>query len=1151
MALRFTRLRISGFKSFVEPTEFLIEPGMTGLVGPNGCGKSNLVEAMQWVMGETSAKKMRGGEMDDVIFSGSTTRPARNLAEVSLTVDNADRGAPAAFNDADELVVVRRIERGSGSSYRINGREVRAQDVKLLFADSASGAHSTALVGQGEIGDVIAAKPAARRSLLEEAAGISGLHARRHEAELRLRGAETNMVRLDDALTMLEDQLRGLKRQARQAARYRNISGHIRRAEAVVLYHGWSEADAAGTAALADLDAAERAAAERAAAAARAATAHTGAAESIPDLRQAEAAEAARLQRLTLARGALDAEERRVENSRAEIAGRLEQTAADAARETALAADAADALARLDEERGRLDAGEVEDSAADRRALARAEAAEALARQEAVVDDLTGRVAAGEAWRAALEQRIEDERARVARLEAEAAALAEARQRLAAETAEQSASGGDPVADARRRAEIAREAGRGAARARIAAQAAHSKLRDSLATRESRAAALRAEIDTHAALSPEPEGWRWPPLIDSLSVRPGYERALAAALGDDLAAAADAKAPAHWRQVEASAPPPPLPPGAEPLGNAVEGPALLARRLAQVGVVTAPDGARLHASLAQGQRLVSREGDLWRWDGYTVAAAASAPQAKRLARRERVRALRGDLDTAEAALAELRAKLGAADAAVAGAVSADESAAEAARALDAALAETLDARAQAAESAARRASRLSALEETAARLAADAAEAGERRVKAETALREAADPRKERSAIEDARGDLMELRGALAVEQAWEARRRREAEERVARHAAIVEEQGSWRRRAEEARRQIETLGRRRAEAESRLAALKKRPGQIAAERAAILAKIDAAERARAAAADRLVEAEEVLRARERDLKAAELALSAAREDRVRAEAALSHAEAATRDVVRRIAETLECAPEETLAVAGIADHTALPDADTAAKRIERLRRERDNMGPVNLRAEAEAAAVNQQFEALDAERADLVAAIARLRQGISSLNREGRQRLLSAFENVNDHFGKVFARLFGGGKAHLTLVDSDDALEAGLEIMASPPGKRLQVLSLLSGGEQALTALALLFAVFSTNPAPVCVLDEVDAPLDDANVERFCALVEDFAKKTATRFIVVTHNAYTMAAMNRLFGVTMRERGVSQIVSVDLSRDRVLQAAE
>ena len=287
--MQFTRLKLSGFKSFVDPTELVIENGMTGIVGPNGCGKSNLVEALRWVMGETSAKQMRGGEMDDVIFAGTAHRPSRNVAEVSLGLDNSGRDAPSAFNEHTELEVTRRIERASGSNYRVNGREVRARDVQLLFADAASGARSTALVSQGQIGALIGAKPTERRHLLEEAAGITGLHSRRHEAELRLRAAETNLDRLEDVIATLETQMQALKRQARQAARYRSLSGRIRKAEAALYYRRWSEAEAAFGEARDALRIADDQANQAARVAAQASAAQTEAAAHLPDLRKAEA----------------------------------------------------------------------------------------------------------------------------------------------------------------------------------------------------------------------------------------------------------------------------------------------------------------------------------------------------------------------------------------------------------------------------------------------------------------------------------------------------------------------------------------------------------------------------------------------------------------------------------------------------------------------------------------------------------------------------------------------------------------------------------------------------------------------------------------------------------------------------------------------
>jgi len=309
------------------------------------------------------------------------------------------------------------------------------------------------------------------------------------------------------------------------------------------------------------------------------------------------------------------------------------------------------------------------------------------------------------------------------------------------------------------------------------------------------------------------------------------------------------------------------------------------------------------------------------------------------------------------------------------------------------------------------------------------------------------------------------------------------------------------------------------------------------------------AESKRKAAADRLAEGEEALAEADRRLKAAEAALAQAREDRVRCEAGREQGEQSRQAIAERILERLECTPAQILEAGGVKEGEELPAEDVLEARVERLNRERQNMGPVNLRAEQEAREMAEQIETLETERADLIAAINRLRHGIAELNREGRERLLASFEEVNQHFQELFTRLFGGGRAHLTLTDPDDPLEAGLEIMASPPGKRLQILSLLSGGERALTALALLFAVFLTNPAPICILDEVDAPLDDANVDRFCNLLEEIAHTSSTRFLLITHHRLSMARMDRLFGVTMTEPGVSQLVSVDLREAEALRA--
>ncbi|MEC9022293.1 MAG: AAA family ATPase, partial [Pseudomonadota bacterium] len=343
----FTRLKITGFKSFVEPTELLIEPGLTGVVGPNGCGKSNLVEALRWVMGETSAKQMRGGEMDDVIFGGTDKRPARNLAEVAIGLDNSDRSAPAQFNGANELEITRRIERGEGSQYRVNGTEFRARDIHTLFADLATGARSTALVSQGRIGALINAKPKQRRHILEEAAGITGLHSRRHEAELKLRAAETNLERLDDLLGALEEQLKTLKRQARQATRYRNLSDHIRRAEAIAIHHQWNYAKADEKVAQKRLSDAEHIVEELTREVAIKSSHESDAASKLPGLRETEVAKAAVLQRLLIEKDGLEKEEERIDSEKREVENLLRQTKADIQREISLEKDADQALARL------------------------------------------------------------------------------------------------------------------------------------------------------------------------------------------------------------------------------------------------------------------------------------------------------------------------------------------------------------------------------------------------------------------------------------------------------------------------------------------------------------------------------------------------------------------------------------------------------------------------------------------------------------------------------------------------------------------------------------------------------------------------------------------------------------------------------------
>ncbi len=1150
--VQFTKFRIAGFKSFVDATELPIEPGLTGVVGPNGCGKSNLLESLRWAMGEGSAKAMRGNEMDDVIFNGTTERSARNIAEVVISLDNSDRTAPAKYNDTGEIEITRRIERGEGSNYRINGVDARARDVQLLFADISTGARSTAIVSQGRVGALINAKPAQRRLLLEEAAGITGLYSRRHEAELRLRGAENNMARLDDVVIALEGQMQGLKRQARQARRYRNIGGQIRSTEAVLLHLRWRSATSDLQAAQGGRARAEAEIAELAGRVAAGTARQAKAAEALPELRRLEAAAAAELQRLTLAREALDAEEAQIAEARDEYETRLEQTERDIARERALIEEARAAIGRLDEEAARHAAsgepvGEDDDAGASNEAVAEAEAT--LVSLEAELTRITEIAAEAEALRASAGERLESLRARRARLETRARAVEEERDLLAASTTASPVDSTGEAGAAETRLDEARQRSEAIEAAGTAARAKDMQARTALMRAEETLAALRAEQRGLIALSPNDEEIA-DPILGQVSVAEGYEAALGAALGEDLRASGDASAPLHWSEMTTDGAAPSLPEGCAPLADFVEAPKALARRLAQIGVIEdSAGGPDLARRLAQGQRLVSKDGAVWRWDGFTAAAGAAGPAEGQLRQARRLAELAGELAGAEATAEAGRQAAQTSESEAKDVVRAENEAREALRSAMAELGKARAAQAGAAKLAAERATRLTALDEAGEGLAGDLAELAEELEAAEAALARAPDSAPARAELQRQRALVEDHRARLLGLRQTRDRLEGEAEALRKRIVSMQQERTGWQSRIANSETQIEQLDDRRADASTALERLRSRPAEIEAKRAGLIDGLEASEEKRNLAAGRLTQAEDALAEIDKSLKQAEGALADAREERGRAQGAVAQGDQALAAVTERIAERLDCRPEEALAAGEVKDEENLPPLEDIERKLERLIRERDNMGPVNLRAEQESEELAQQIEVMQAEREDLTGAIARFRKAIAGLNSEGRTRLLASFEKVDTHFRELFVQLFGGGRAHLKLVESDDPLEAGLEIMAQPPGKRLQVMSLLSGGEQALTALSLLFAVFMTNPAPICVLDEVDAPLDDANVDRFCSLLDRITHETGTRFLLITHHRMTMARMDRLFGVTMAERGVSQLVSVDLREAQRLRA--
>jgi len=1141
--MQIRRLKLSGFKSFVEPAELRIEPGLTGVVGPNGCGKSNLLEAIRWVMGENSPKSMRSGGMEDVIFAGTATRPPRDFAEVVLQGETAD---------GEELDVTRRIERGAGSAYRVNGRDVRAKDVSLTFADAATGAHSPALVSQGKIAQVIAARPAERRQMLEEAAGIAGLHVRRRDAEGKLRQTEANLARLEDLMAGLDTQMASLRRQAKQAERYTRLSEEIRVSEARLVYARWRDAAAAATAAQAEAKAADArvAEAQNAVDAAQKAQ-HTAAAalaaarEELADRRDDSSAHGHRMAALGTQLEA--AEQRLADLARQKM--RLEEDRGEADRMTR---DAAEALARLGKDLAASEKSLAEDETRRPALAAKLEDQERSGRAaELAYAKATADHAGVEAeWRIA-QAATAQAQSRIDRLESEARRQDAARAALSASSdpdAAVSAAKGAAAKAAKSLAELRDVLAQQQARKqtlqdrRDETASAVSAARAELAGIEREYAALARDRDAREKRAAGRSGL--PAALDRVRAEKGYERALAAVLGRDARSPLGSPATSidgrFWTGRDA-----PQRVADSLAAHVRDCPPQLAARLALVHVANSDDGR----TLAPGEWLVTTAGALRRWDGF-VARGEGAAEAAQLEAENRFADLAARLPLLREAAAQAEAAQAAAQEELTdllrGLVAAERAVGEAAERERQAL-RALD-QAEAARD--RMAAQL-------AQLAASAADLADQRDAADADLAAAReklvslpDPDTGRAGLdaarhrhETARSMLQSATAELAAhDQALAVARERTAAQRA--------DMANWQARSGDAARRLSDFARRLEEIEQDQAVYAAKP-------AGLMREIEQGDGVRERLGKDLAEAEAVVAresaaAQQADRTFAETneTLSTAREARAGSAARAENEETRRAEMARISGERFQCPPPMLAGRFGF-DGEAVGNSSVESDEMERLAASRERIGPVNLVAAEELARLETEAGSSAEEQAELAEAVNRLRGSIGNLNREGRDRLRAAFEQVDGHFRRLFTRLFEGGQAHLALIDSDDPLEAGLEIFAQPPGKRLQSLTLLSGGEQALTAIALIFALFLNNPAPICVLDEVDAPLDDANIDRFCDLLEAMSRETRTRYLIVTHNAVTMSRMHRLFGVTMVEQGVSRLVSVDLGAAEELLAAE
>lgn len=1161
--IQFEKLRLTGFKSFVDKTEVEIGPGLTGIVGPNGCGKSNTVEALRWVMGENSAKRMRGGGMEDVIFAGTSSRPARNFAEVSLLLNNSTRTAPAQYNDSDEIEVTRRIERDQGSLYKINGKTCRARDVQMLFADTVTGANSPAMVSQGRVTAMINAKPQERRIVLEESAGVSGLYVRRHEAELRLRAADQNLQRVQDLVGSMEGRYNTLKKQSRQAQKYKNLSTQIRDLETTIAYLEWRLQVNRADAARKTFAEAESQVATHMATVVQLTRTQNQQAEDLPPLRKAEAEAAAALQAHKMELQRLEDKERDLQNQLEEAQAQYKQTIADRQHEEQSLKESGDILARLENEQRILsESRRNEESDLDQKKAIKAELEEKVLKLEADYEVFMQKTAETRAARQRIEQQINADQSRMLvaeeRLEKLSDDLARAKSQF---------DSNDEV-DGLKSSIVALESETTELRASFeAAEAEITKAREELeAARLQRQDAERkkSEIDSEIKaleriLNSDTQSL-FKPVLDDIKPDKGFEKALSRALGDTLMASKDKEAPSVFLDfAENTIETPALPSGTRKLEPHVQAPAYLKRALDFIAVVDTQDqGDVIAPQLKPGQSIVSLDGAYWRWDGLHIKAAASDRHAIQMQQKNRLEELTAEKPDVEWQYLESADKANAAQ----------EKQKEIQAKLDG-IRGQLRTKEQELSGGQSRLNRLTEqrsglfaeiakLEDALKRTEEDIVSYRENIVKFKEELSaynedmmasHAAEVEQLRTKLTDTRDSYNVAVRALDTLQQEQGRR-------MARMHVIADERNHHTNRSIRSKERMKDLEERETMLKDRVAEMENRPEAIDSNREDLMNKVHHLEKARDEAADRLATVEGELSETSRALKEAENIQTEARELRAHSQALVQSAQEQLDQIVANIAEAFEKQPQdlkEFATAADFSDEEHLPAVEPLKSQKEKFVRERDQIGPVNLQAEQEAEELETELGTIFKERDDLTQAIEELRGGIDKLNKEARERLTAAFETVNGHFKELFVKLFNGGQAHLKLIESEDPLQSGLEIYAQPPGKTLQSLSLLSGGEQTLASIALIFAMFLTNPSPICVLDEIDAPLDDANVDRVCNLLDDLAARGQTRFMVITHHRLTMARMDRLYGVTMSERGVSQLVSVDLAKQQLdfLEAAE
>jgi len=1135
--MKFKSIRISGFKSFLESTEIPIDNGLTGIVGPNGCGKSNIVEAMKWVMGENSARQMRGDGMDDIIFSGTNERPARNFAEVSIKLDNTEKKAPSNFNHFDEIEISRKIEREKGSIYRVNGKQVRSRDIQLIFADNGTGARSSGIVSQGRISQIIDSSPENRRVILEEAANIKGLHSRRHEAELKLNGATDNLSRLLDIEQTYNEQLVELEKQARKASRYRSVGERLRKAESTLFIKllNSSETDlknfkneleiATDRVNQAQLDVSKNTKSKLVAF------------DKIPELKKIEAEKAAFLQSLNINKIRLEEEKSSANKTLDNIFNQISQIEIDIEREEEIKEDSKKSLLNLEDEEKKL---KTESKAFEGKIDQAISLVKELKKKSDEADQdlssINSKIYSINSNKENIEKRITDLKEKIKKSEFQIPQFNILEEEKSFKENKAKIIKGRKLLEEKNKLLLTKKNEYEAIKKIL------NDLNKAKTEADYKVNITKAELNSLSSLLGHDTSSK-ETLENSIDSFASLEKSIGSILGETLLAPVlsnldTPKNTPFWRKNLKGIIETKLPDGVKPIIKNIKNNSILDLALLGVGIVDNEKIAfKLQDKLSFGQALTTVEGGLWRWDGFVQPPQVQNSYSERLQNIAKLRSLEKEFPNLENRQKSIQINID------------------------------------------KNESYINVIEKNILELESqiyDLIEANNNlnllNTKIESKIGSSKILVKEHQNIIDLSNKELNLlnkelinssnlplllteelkirniadqcRNSLTDAMAAEQQVRNHESYQSRNLLQIKNQKNNWKKREDEAIARLLTLQNRQKSLSEEKQKLMNLPDNFKKREDELNLEINKASHLRNKAADNLVEAETNLNELEKLEKLSEQNMSSLREEMIKIEAKLNLSKSQVKNIEERVWEKLRINTDQLYEIANLDKNDEIDiSIDALEKTVHRLINERDSIGAVNLRAEEEMKEMRDKIKTMSDERIDLEQAIDKLKTGIFELNKEGRQRLKESFEEVNKNFKNLFQKLFGGGNAELKLIGNEDPLHAGLEVLASPPGKKMQLLSLLSGGEQALTAISLIFSVFLCNPAPICILDEVDAPLDDSNVGRFCNLLEKIVEETDTYFMVVTHHRLTMAKMDRLFGVTMEQKGISRLVAVNLEQ--------